>query len=264
MQDPADECGDGYESVWSVDRGARTLTWDYCGWSSPALIERGSRTLSDAELQGVVNTLSIVAPSPLNECGADKERITLELEVDGPSTSCLDDFYSCLDEPNARFVQRLDPLVNWVRWCSSDRALPATPAALFGSTGDTLEPDPPSGSTCWEYYAPLYELDVATRKLDWGYCTTTAESGAYTAVVGSRVLDEAELEAVLDAYADLALGASGPCDSLSVPTSSYVASVRIDDDLYLIDEGASCSAAGFDAFAIGVRALSGVIEGLVR
>jgi hypothetical protein len=265
--DPADECHDGYQDAWSVDRASQTLSWDFCGWPSPRVVERGRRTLSDAEFRAVVNTLSIVAPSTRDACGADKPNVTLELEVDGSSTVYTDDFYQgCDAEPEGkRYVQGLDALSGWLSWLSSGLEIPAAPETLSVS-GDPLSQDPPVDSECWSHYQRRYELDVSTGDLSWDYCSTPAETGAFMVVTGNRVLDEAERESALRAYGHLEVGASGPCDSLSVPANDfgYVASVWIGEAVYLVDEGASCSDDTSGAYAIGVAALARTLDGLVR
>ncbi|MBN1612255.1 MAG: hypothetical protein JW940_36825 [Polyangiaceae bacterium] len=114
---------------------------------------------------------------------------------------------------------------------------------------------------------PHYELEVSTGNLSWDYCTAPAESGAFTVVTGSRVLDEAELASVLRPYGNLELDASGPCDAMSIPTSEYGASVIVEDDpwyLDLVDEGFSCSAESSGIYAIGIPALARIIDSLVR
>jgi hypothetical protein len=265
---PEDECDFyGYEQVWIVDSGSRTLSWDRCRYYPPYKVDRGSGTLSDAEFQAVLNTLSVVAPSNRRSCGNDAPIVTLELEVDGSSTLYTDDFYSCDDDPNKNYVQSLFHLVSWLQDLSWSLEVPATPDTLDVYTDDPLDEDPPSASECTAHYVPHFQLDLSTGDFSWDYCTTPAESGAFTLVTGSRVLEAAELASVLTAYGSLELGASGPCESLIIPTSEYIESVRIENDnsyLYLIDEGFSCNAESSYGYAIGVPALVRVIEGLGR
>ena len=45
MRDPA---------VQSIDPSSQTLSWEYCRYDPPTKIDRGSRPLSDAELQAVI------------------------------------------------------------------------------------------------------------------------------------------------------------------------------------------------------------------
>ncbi|MBN1605638.1 MAG: hypothetical protein JW940_03355 [Polyangiaceae bacterium] len=264
-----DECAlsgsDAYEHVWVVDRSSRTLSWDRCRYYPPYKVDRGSGTLSDAEFQGVLNALSVVVPSTRYRCGFDGPLMKLELEVDGSSILYTDDFYKCDNDPT-NYVQELYHLVSWLGTLSGALEMPATPV-LDVYTDDPLDEVPPSASECTAHYVPHFQLDLSTGDFSWDYCTTPAESGDFTLVTGSRVLEAAELASVLRAYGELELGASGPCASLSIPTSEYAEEVRVaydDSYLYLVDEGFSCDPESGQGYAIGIAELVRVVEGLDR
>jgi hypothetical protein len=266
--DPEPQCDVGDDDGLTLHRASKTLNWAECqvaeGSSEPVVRILG-RDLTDAEFQAALNTLSLVAPSTREMCGADKPVVTLELEVDGSSILYTDDFYKCNNDPGStRYVENIDPLHGWLGALVNGLAVPSHPAALSVYTDTVLDQDPPTGSECASHYQPQYELDLMTGELSWEYCTTPADSGAFMLITGRRVLENAELETVLRAYSSLQLGVSGPCRSLEMPTSYYVTSVRVDDEVYLVDEAASCSADISGDYAVGVRGLGEVIEGLVR
>jgi hypothetical protein len=260
---PEDECSMADESVRSVDRSSRTLNWEYCRSGPPTQIERGSRTLSEAELQAVHNTLSLVVPYTGTSCGADGPVLTLEFEVDGSSTSYTDDTFTCYADPSTNRIRQAFPLYDWLGVLTPALAIPATPGTLSVNTGVPLTQTPPEQSECWDRFVPQFEVDVATGRLSWDYCATPAEAGDFTVVTGSRVLGDTELASVLRAYDNLEIGASSPCDALSPPASYRAAWVQIDDGPHLIDESGSCSDEAEGAYAIGVPELVGVVEGLV-
>lgn len=262
------ECDPGYyESMWTFERTTSDLTWDWCR-GDPGILERGTDTLSDAEAQATMNTLSLVTLSTEGDCLADADAVALQLEVDGETTLYHSDDSWCGSGPNdSNYANGLDAVRHWLE-CLTGVEVPDAPETLTLSTGHPPE-DPPADSDCVAHRAPQqYELDIASRALSWRSCATDAETGEYVSETDGRVLDAAELEAVLDAYHQLDLGASGPCESYESPDSLYaaggrLASVTIDGSLHLFDEAASCGG-GWSGFAIGVAALAHLVDDLAR
>jgi hypothetical protein len=109
--DARSTCNVSYKDKYSVDATARTFTWDYCKWTSsgnaPAT---GSRTLTDDELVRLTRALSFLKLHEGYGCGADKPKITLDLETSAGTATYSDSFYACNAQPGEIFVDNIDEL----------------------------------------------------------------------------------------------------------------------------------------------------------
>jgi hypothetical protein len=236
------------ENVWSFERASRTLTWDYCKApkeydSKVGTHEQGSRVLTDAEVQAVMNTLAFVVPDEPSGCRSDATTPELELEVDGTTTSYFED-YCPSGATDKNYIKGLGPLEFWVEWLSGGE-LPAMPQKLELYTGEVPAPQ---DHDCFSPPLPLdYELDLATGLLTWSWCeldpATNDRREPWPS--DSRTLESAELDAVRRTYAALEVGVSGPCESIPKPDAmvlsfQHLANITIDDDRVVVDQADSC------------------------
>lgn len=250
---------------WSFDRAAQTLTWNFCTGDSTEP-EQGGLSLSDAEARSVTNTLSMPRLTDEATCFSDTLYIELELERDGQSTLYQTDHWCGPLPSDAKLVRSLHYVVTVVEWLSFDYQLPPTPSTLTLSTGEVV----PSLAPDLCIAGPRrHRLDLATGSVSWDLCMADPDTGERAVQLHSSALDPTQLSSVLDAYAELELGASEPCTGLEAPKSldvinGSIASLTIDDDLELLDETGSCYYGGRGAgFAIGVAALAHLVDSFV-
>jgi hypothetical protein len=266
------DCRDEFVSEWSLDRAARTLAWNFCRLSD-VTVQTGSDTLSDAEIQAVLNAVSLVKRTePRPSCTADARGIEIELEVEGMSVIYENDD-GC--EPRPRdpdaVIYYPGPLFEWIEWRSGGE-IPRMPRRLRLFTGES---PPATERDCSDPPYPIeYDLDLETAEVSFSWCEEDPETGDFIDPPPSstRVLDAGAIMAVRDAYAGLELGASAACDSLMAIEPESDGSVRVpritvDDEVVLLDEAISCSARGYTSggLAIGVAALTHLVaDGLTR
>lgn len=95
---PSSKCETAtYPSTQSVGATSHELTWDYCGLNANfthAALDQGSRMLTDAEFQSVVDALHHVAVTHGNGCGEDASVVTLDVQNEDGIDRFANDFYA--------------------------------------------------------------------------------------------------------------------------------------------------------------------------
>ena len=209
------ECDYTYDNTVSFERETRTVTWDGCRGGT---IVTGSRVVTELELQGVLNTASLITLSSSDSCGYDAPEVSLDVEAAGSTIRYWDDFYACYDPDGDRiFVHDIDPLISWLGRITGSPAIPAFEGELRAWAAPMLEPSPDPASTCTEGGWDSFTLDIATRMLSWDYCGAPDGSSVYESVIGSRELTQGELTALQDSWEALEVGVSRPCSDFPAP-----------------------------------------------
>jgi hypothetical protein len=113
LPDARSTCNTSYKNTYRVDAATRTFTWDYCKWNNPVSAPAaGSRTLTDDEIVRLTRALSFLKLHSGYGCGADKPKVTLDLETSAGKTTYSDSFYACEGQPGEIFVDNIDELEN--------------------------------------------------------------------------------------------------------------------------------------------------------
>lgn len=256
-------------SSWSFERATNTFGWEYCK-GYPGMWESSSRVLSDAEAQGILNALTLIAPSEGGRCFSDDSQAELELEVDGVKTLYRPDTGWCGSEPDGvNYVRGMHSLWAWFETLADPFVLPAAPAQLTLYTGE-IPSGPFPNAECSKNPLPVeYELDVQARMLSWRGMSSESDSGGTITYcpTETRLLESAELDTVLAAYEMLALGAR-PCDALERPPSlddprGQIPWMEVANET-LVDETDSCYGGSSRPYTIGVAALARVVAALTE
>jgi hypothetical protein len=275
LDEATGECGStqGYEedaiwSIWSFDRASKMFTWEYCK-GYPGTFERSGRTLSDAEAQAIVNTVSLMTLGVEGDCIVTGGGGEIHIEVDGATTVYRPDWGWCGGENDETYVDGSNSLWFWLESLTDPPVIPDTPETLELYTGEI--PDGPfPNAECSENPRPVeYLLDVATRTLTWrGSSSPPNGGGIQFCPAEMRVLEQQELDSVLAAYGALERGVSAPCSALARPSAldrpgGQIPWIQLGLDEF-IDESASCHSETSREFTIGVSELTHVVADLTK
>lgn len=214
---PGSECAlESHPSTQRVDASSHELTWDYCALNAElthAALEQGSRTLTDSEFSAVMDAFARVQATHNDNCGADADVVTLDVQNEDGIDRYANDFYSgCPGELQAgrTFASGLENLANVTRSLANTGESASDPAptpAPFERLTLVKDPDyapysyPDQDCSLTTY--PSTDVVTSSHELSWDYCAPSPPSGHVEVHQGSRTLTTAEFESVTAAFANV-------------------------------------------------------------